>query len=104
MFFYRFVPAIEPIDLINVAFEQKKPISNPTNKRKSKPSNMNDKGPNFDVPDRITGRSGLKELANINPSRQWRLIEVRLVFKVYMNSHVFWLFKKLIHVYRSAMN
>ena len=34
---FRFVPANEPIDLLNVAFEQRKPVSG---KKGSKPVNM----------------------------------------------------------------
>ena len=34
---FRFVPANEPIDLLNVAFEQRKPVSG---KKGSKPMNM----------------------------------------------------------------
>jgi hypothetical protein len=75
---FRFVPKSEAIDLINVAFEQKVPKQNPTNKRKAKPSELKEeRPPNFDVPDRLTGRSGVLELNAINPERQWNFIEVK---------------------------
>ncbi|XP_078496642.1 asparagine synthetase domain-containing protein 1-like [Lissotriton helveticus] len=32
----------------------------------------------FDVPDRITGRAGLKELEALNPSRPWNFIEINI--------------------------
>lgn len=32
----------------------------------------------FNVPDRKTGREGLKELRAIDPSRQWNFIEINV--------------------------
>ncbi|KAK3745283.1 hypothetical protein QZH41_013945 [Actinostola sp. cb2023] len=83
--FPRFVPENEAIDLINVAFEQKQPMPNPTDK-KTKRSNAGQSPPNFDVPDRITGRSGLSELAIIHPSRKWNFIEVNVVLQDLQNA------------------
>ena len=83
--FFRSVPLDEPIDLINVAFEQKPRSSNAQTKsgkkRKEKQSAKaaaNIETTNFSVPDRLTGTAGLEELRRINPARQWNLIEVSL--------------------------
>lgn len=52
---HQFVPHSEPIDLLNVAFE---------------------KNHNFNVPDRLTGLSSLRELQELCPDRQWNFVEV----------------------------
>ena len=54
----KFVPAEEPIDLLNVAFQQK----------------TQDGSDPFAVPDRITGLLGLSQL---NPQRKWNFVKVR---------------------------
>lgn len=51
----------EPIDLLNVAFEQ--PTSNQMNV--------------FRVPDRISGEEALQELMLLSPHRQWNFTNVR---------------------------
>ncbi|XP_067028707.1 asparagine synthetase domain-containing protein 1-like isoform X2 [Acropora muricata] len=80
----KFVPEDEAIDLINVAFEQK-PTQNSfqnKNRRKTKLRQGNvrqvamETPRKFDVPDRLTGISGLEELQRQNPTRQWNFIEV----------------------------
>ena len=80
----RYVPSGEPIDLINVAFGQKSLGSQMMNKKKrkavkndcSKISSQEGKL-SYDVPDRRTGRNGLKELSRLNNTREWRFVEVR---------------------------
>lgn len=80
----KFVPEDEAIDLINVAFEQKPPLNSSQNKdrRKTKLRQGNarqvamETPRKFDVPDRLTGISGLEELQRQNPTRQWNFIEV----------------------------
>ena len=42
----------------------------------------------YNVPDRITGRSGLEELKQINPHRQWNFVEVNIAIKVNPQVHV----------------
>ncbi|NXV19717.1 ASND1 protein, partial [Cepphus grylle] len=90
------VPLEEPIDLLNVAFmikEQAKQKGN-TKKRSNQEIQLDVLGPQesckdldaktgahlscFDVPDRITGRAGLKELEAINPSRIWNFVEINV--------------------------
>nr|XP_009672154.1 PREDICTED: asparagine synthetase domain-containing protein 1 [Struthio camelus australis]XP_009672155.1 PREDICTED: asparagine synthetase domain-containing protein 1 [Struthio camelus australis] len=90
------VPLEEPIDLLNVAFKIK---GQSKQKRASKKHidqeiqldllscQENYEGVDvktddhlicFDVPDRITGRAGLKELKAINPLRTWNFVEVNV--------------------------
>ncbi|KAJ1186966.1 hypothetical protein NDU88_003745 [Pleurodeles waltl] len=89
-----YVPLEEPIDLLNVAFMMK-PLNTPkgTNKYNKKNKKQISSCPedamtdstkdsayqsSFDVPDRITGRAGLKELEALNPSRTWNFIEINI--------------------------
>ncbi|XP_027721902.1 asparagine synthetase domain-containing protein 1 [Vombatus ursinus] len=90
----RHVPFDEPIDLLNVAFMTKEQTGRTAFAKKSgKPkkhletsSEENTKGlaatannikdQNFNVPDRLTGRAGLKELKAINPLRIWNFVEI----------------------------
>ncbi|KAL1456186.1 hypothetical protein WDU94_000933 [Cyamophila willieti] len=57
---HRYVPLTEPIDLLNVAFE---------------------KNQNYNVPDRITGQSSLRELTSLCPERQWNFVEINITRK-----------------------
>ncbi|KAM7104477.1 asparagine synthetase domain-containing protein 1 isoform 2-T2 [Molossus nigricans] len=86
----------EPIDLLNVAFMTKeKTIPTSLNQKRRKQKNCDisseelsqnaaaasaavnlDK--QFSVPDRITGRAGLKELQAANPSRIWNFVEINV--------------------------
>ncbi|XP_060478346.2 asparagine synthetase domain-containing protein 1 [Panthera onca] len=95
------VPLDEPIDLLNVAFMTKeKTIPTGFNKKKKKQKNQcempseessknaaaaaaagNDDDSSdkqFSVPDRISGRMGLKELQAANPSRTWNFVEINV--------------------------
>jgi hypothetical protein len=77
LFPIRCVPSEEPIDLINVAFEQKSaPKDTKKQGRKHKVHKRETYRSNFEVPDRITGRSGVAELKQINPNRTWNFVEV----------------------------
>ncbi|XP_004628684.2 asparagine synthetase domain-containing protein 1 [Octodon degus] len=88
----RHIPLDEPIDLLNVAFMMReKTMPTHLNRQKQKdhcetPSEefstnagavdgdcLDDK-----VPDRITGRAGLKELQTISPSRVWNFVEINV--------------------------
>ncbi|XP_034254834.1 asparagine synthetase domain-containing protein 1 [Thrips palmi] len=77
------VPANEPIDLLNVAFE-KKVSSNNKPHGKKKPTdeeyvNTLSFGDDlYNVPDRISGRKTLKELQNLCPERKWNFIEINI--------------------------
>ncbi|NWI64281.1 ASND1 protein, partial [Todus mexicanus] len=90
------VPLGEPIDLLNVAFVMKEQAKQKgtTEKHTSQevqldllcpPESCQDLDAKtgahlscFDVPDRITGRAGLKELEAINPSRTWNFVEINV--------------------------
>ncbi|XP_032494306.1 asparagine synthetase domain-containing protein 1 [Phocoena sinus] len=92
----RHIPLDEPIDLLNVAFMTKeKTIPAGFNKKGRKEKNNCEKrseessknvtaaaaanpGEQFNVPDRITGRAGLKELQAANPSRIWNFVEINV--------------------------
>lgn len=65
------VPQHETIDLINVAFAQKHKVQQNVKKKHQRPPD--EKTLNFDVPDRVTGRTALKELST---TRKWNFIEV----------------------------
>uniref|UniRef100_A0A8C3K9F3 Asparagine synthetase domain-containing protein 1 n=1 Tax=Calidris pygmaea TaxID=425635 RepID=A0A8C3K9F3_9CHAR len=91
------VPLEEPIDLLNVAFlikeqaKQKGTTKNHTNRdvqldllcpQESYKDLHGKTGAHlscFDVPDRITGRAGLKELEALNPSRTWNFVEINVL-------------------------
>ncbi|XP_077583670.1 asparagine synthetase domain-containing protein 1 [Stigmatopora nigra] len=69
----RHVPSCQSIDLLNVAFQRQETT------KSQKPSQSKSEAETcskFDVPDRITGRSGLKELQVLAPERQWNFVEV----------------------------
>ncbi|NWY52246.1 ASND1 protein, partial [Chionis minor] len=90
------VPLEEPIDLLNVAFmvkeqaQQKGTTKKHTNRKvqldllcpqescKDLDAKTGAHLSCFDVPDRITGRAGLKELEAINPSRTWNFVEINV--------------------------
>lgn len=78
----RHIPADEPIDLLNVAFKLQEPkkLKEPVKKPKNSKANFSDaKTSNpFDVPDRITGRAGLKELQGLNCDRRWNFVEINV--------------------------
>ncbi|NWW46968.1 ASND1 protein, partial [Pedionomus torquatus] len=91
------VPLKEPIDLLNVAFlikertKQKGTSKNhtsqdvqldllcPQESYKDFHAKTGAHLSHFDVPDRITGRAGLKELEAINPSRTWNFVEINVM-------------------------
>ncbi|NXK91288.1 ASND1 protein, partial [Formicarius rufipectus] len=93
------VPLEEPIDLLNVAFMIKGQAKDrgTTERRTSHevrldllcpPETCQDPDAKagahlscFDVPDRITGRAGLKELEVINPSRTWNFVEINVTLE-----------------------
>lgn len=92
----RHIPFDEPIDLLNVAFMCKeKTVSSSTKRKQGKQTGLcettsedssesaathtaESPDPQFNVPDRITGRAGLKELRAANPSRTWNLVEINV--------------------------
>ncbi|XP_071603902.1 asparagine synthetase domain-containing protein 1 [Heliangelus exortis] len=92
------VPLGEPIDLLNVAFMVKEHAKQKgTTKKTTWEAQLGLPCPQenckdldaatgarlscFDVPDRITGRAGLKELEVINPSRTWNFVEINVTLE-----------------------
>ena len=79
----RYIPADEPIDLLNVAFENpRKQAKNRKNKEKSTTKDHNerhedivsDPSTSYLVPDRETGLEGLAELRRLCPHRIWNFV------------------------------
>lgn len=66
---HRHVPVDEPIDLLNVAFE------NPW--KQSKEKNKKDI---YLVPDRVTGLQEVEELRRLCPSRKWNFVEINIPY------------------------
>ncbi|XP_078084676.1 asparagine synthetase domain-containing protein 1 isoform X2 [Mustelus asterias] len=90
------IPPDEPIDLLNVAFKQQEQKRQKTSTKQKKKSNACStheeetlecdngtikKTTVFNVPDRITGLSGLKELQILNPNRKWNFIEINITLE-----------------------
>ncbi|KFP85032.1 Asparagine synthetase domain-containing protein 1, partial [Apaloderma vittatum] len=93
------VPLEEPIDLLNVAFMIKEHAKqkDAATKHPHQEVQLDLLCPQgscqdldaktgtplscFDVPDRITGRAGLRELEAINPSRTWNLVEINVTLE-----------------------
>ncbi|CAG8466385.1 6458_t:CDS:10 [Ambispora leptoticha] len=80
----KYLPLEEPIDLLNVSFENPRKVSS-DNKKKQK--NLIDASAGgersnsiYDVPDRLTGREGYQELKKISPNRPWRLVEINVPY------------------------
>ncbi|KAM4608461.1 asparagine synthetase domain-containing protein 1 [Polymixia lowei] len=85
----RWIPAHQPIDLLNVAFKLLEPKTQKVSTKKHKKHRNEPTDPMidaanfqiscpFDVPDRITGRAGLKELEDLNPERRWNFVEINV--------------------------
>lgn len=85
LMYYRHVPLDEPIDLLNVAFENPRKIRiqlegniggvSKRRPKKSKPeSNRRTNYKLYDVPDRITGTNEVEELRRLCPGRTWNFV------------------------------
>ena len=64
----RQLPLDEPIDLLNVAFENTRNLKA---RAKSEAANI---GNVYDVPDRLTGREQVEELRRLCPDRTWNFV------------------------------
>jgi asparagine synthetase B (glutamine-hydrolysing) len=64
-------PIEEPIELINVAFENPRMIKN---------HQLHDQNPYEYCPDRNTGRQGVEELCQLYPQREWIFVQVNVSF------------------------
>ncbi|CAO2616252.1 Asparagine synthetase domain-containing protein 1 [Lemmus lemmus] len=80
----RHVPLDEPIDLLNVAFVSKREtgpgVPNSQRKQQTRHKTLSAEFCQgaAEVPDRVTGRAGLKELQSVSPSRTWNLVEINV--------------------------
>nr|XP_057938565.1 asparagine synthetase domain-containing protein 1 [Doryrhamphus excisus] len=83
------IPAHHPIDLLNVAFQLQEPKVQKESAKKQKHKTNLSQGrqadgtesetfSSFDVPDRITGKSGLRELQDLAPERRWNFVEINI--------------------------
>ena len=83
----RYVPADEPIDLLNVGFEnpRKQGEKHNPNRKKKRKSDVedypregqgiaSDRAPSCLVPDRETGLEGVAELRRLCPHRTWNFV------------------------------
>lgn len=73
-----FTPTIFPqaIDLLNVAFENPRSLSN-------KPECANHATSIYDTPDRLTGISTYEELCRTRPDRQWNFVQVDVPYSIF---------------------
>lgn len=88
----RHIPLDEPIDLLNVAFVTKQKTGSSVRTVGRKQQNHHEifseessegaavaEGPDVaEVPDRVTGKAGLKELQSVNPCRTWNFVEINV--------------------------
>lgn len=80
----RHVPSGEPIDLLNVAFENPRRLRPGASRDSRKGLNRNEKETPvtssyigeiaYDVPDRLSGLEELGELRRLCPNRQWNFV------------------------------
>ncbi|CAG8454408.1 1846_t:CDS:10 [Ambispora gerdemannii] len=81
----KYLPLEDPIDLLNVSFENPRKVSSDNNKKNLVDANAGDERSIslYDVPDRLTGREGYQELKyekKILPNRPWRLVEINVPY------------------------
>lgn len=88
------LPTTEPVDLLNVAFENPRiekaktqPPKKSKNKKKNKEGETKEKEvieqtvrSTYDTPDRLTGRAGVEELRKIAPDRTWNFVEINVPY------------------------
>lgn len=75
----RFLPTTEPIDLLNVAFENPRQLQSSDKQRKKKdagpPEGVTQVG-KYNVPDRLSGRDEVQELRRLAPERIWNFVRL----------------------------
>ncbi|KAI0639221.1 asparagine synthase-domain-containing protein [Trametes polyzona] len=94
----RHVAPDEPIDLLNVAFENPRKIAVkvegnigglPKREKKQKlrePLDYSTVTVNYDVPDRLTGLQEVEELRRLCPNRRWNFLEINVPFEESQNA------------------
>ncbi|TFK30642.1 hypothetical protein FA15DRAFT_19968 [Coprinopsis marcescibilis] len=95
---HRHIPITEPIDLLNVAFENPRKIrlaqggnigalpKRQKKKAESRPGESLKEKPPFYVPDRITGLQEVEELRRLCPDRKWNFVEVDVPYEESQNA------------------
>ncbi len=83
---FRNLPLTEPIDLLNVAFENPRVLKGshaPGSSRKKPTPEVTEQEPpstskrgTYDVPDRLTGLEQLEELRRVCPERTWNFVGI----------------------------
>lgn len=71
---HKILPYSEPVDLLNVAFE------NPRIHRPHTDKSGSEYSPYELCPDRITGRASYAELCEVCPERAWRFVEINVPY------------------------
>lgn len=80
-----YVPFDEPIDLINVAFENPRSIAGAIRESKKNRESIKPIDP-YEVPDRKTAEMGFFELQTVYPTRKWRLVRVNVAYEQTLRS------------------
>ena len=75
-----YLPLGEPIDLLNVAFENPRTLSQ---KSEFHPLTSYSQ---YQVPDRLTGEQSLQELKALYPNRPWRLVLINVSYVEYLQT------------------
>ncbi|TFK57417.1 hypothetical protein OE88DRAFT_130909 [Heliocybe sulcata] len=90
---HRHIPLEEPIDLLNVAFENPRKIQGKVSgskKRGNKPRNEQEEQITADVswlvPDRISGLKETEELRRLCPGRRWNFVEINIPYQEYQDA------------------
>lgn len=101
---HKHIPLDEPIDLLNVAFENPRKIRGQVDggvggikKKKQRAMTIENTvsideqlsaqyNPDYLVPDRVTGLSELEELRRLCPRRQWNFVEVDVPYTEYQDA------------------
>ncbi|KIJ45484.1 hypothetical protein M422DRAFT_250803 [Sphaerobolus stellatus SS14] len=85
----RHVPPNEPIDLLNVAFQNPRKIRGAVQPSKKKVKKVKesilpleeDNDKTYNVPDRLGGLDELEELRKLCPNRRWNFVEVNIAYE-----------------------
>ncbi|KAF4606907.1 hypothetical protein EYR38_000962 [Pleurotus pulmonarius] len=80
---HRNIPLDEPIDLLNVAFENPRKLQSQDSehaRRKKSGKSEQPRRPVYMVPDRISGLEELEELRRLCPGRQWNFVEIDIPY------------------------
>ncbi|CAO3661697.1 unnamed protein product [Rhizopus stolonifer] len=79
----QYLPKSEPIDLLNVAFENprsEKAKGQPKKNKNKQQEHIVSTQNMYNTPDRVTGRASLEELRRIAPDRAWNFVEINVPY------------------------